>query len=200
MHDAGRMKYDQARSEIKTLKSTLFKLFDKIYFNIHPSAEFLNDLNSNFEIYNEEFLNTHYSSNFCDKIKKIVNIIRTNREAFRFYVSILLKEIEGEIKCSEKIDTFLEFTVHYMFLDLLDANKYVSAIQRIYDIVDTEINEVKTLEQLEDFCHVCCSYNIPHTPGKGVYKPENFVKFFPKAYVLPPVIIFVKLGFKKLFN
>lgn len=89
-----------------------------------------------------------------------MNIIRTNREAFRFYVSILLKEIEGEIKCSEKIDTFLEFTVHYMFLDLLDANKYLPAIQRIYDIVDTEINEVKTLEQLEDLCHVSMTKTI----------------------------------------
>ena len=35
-------------------------------------------------------------------------------------------------------------------------------------------------------CWLCCSYNIPLTPGKGgVYKPENFVKFFPKVYPLP---------------
>ena len=47
------------------------------------------------------------------------------------------------------------------------------------------------LEVLND----CCSYSIPPTPGKGVYKPENFVKFFPKVYPLTPVIIFVKMGF-----
>ena len=35
----------------------------------------------------------------------------------------------------------------------------------------------------------------PHTPGKGVYKPENFVKLFPKVYPLP-VITFEKMGFK----
>ena len=39
---------------------------------------------------------------------------------------------------------------------------------------------------------MCCSYNIPHTPDKGVYKSENFGQFLPKVYPLTPVIIFVK--------
>ena len=42
----------------------------------------------------------------------------------------------------------------------------------------------------------CCSYSIPpHTPGKGVYKPEKIDKIFKKIY--PPVTTFEKIGFKK---
>ena len=42
----------------------------------------------------------------------------------------------------------------------------------------------------------CCSYNIPHTPDKGVYKSENFGIFFsPKVNPLIPVIIFEIMGF-----
>ena len=41
-------------------------------------------------------------------------------------------------------------------------------------------------------------YSTPQ--ARGVYIPENFAKFFPKVYPLTPVIIFVKMGFQKLFN
>ena len=37
----------------------------------------------------------------------------------------------------------------------------------------------------------------PH-PGKGVYKPENFVKFFPKVYPLTPCNYFCENGFLKI--
>ena len=44
----------------------------------------------------------------------------------------------------------------------------------------------------------CCSYNIPHTPGKGVYKPENFVKFFLQKYTPNPCNYFCENGFLKI--
>ena len=37
----------------------------------------------------------------------------------------------------------------------------------------------------------------PHTPGKGVHKPENFVKFFPKVYPLT-CNYFCENGFLKI--
>ena len=37
----------------------------------------------------------------------------------------------------------------------------------------------------------------PHTPGKGVYKPENFVKFFTKIYPLTPCNYFCENGILK---
>ena len=45
----------------------------------------------------------------------------------------------------------------------------------------------------------CCSYCIPPTPQvRGVYKPENFVKFFPKVYPLTPCNYFCENGFLKI--
>ena len=38
---------------------------------------------------------------------------------------------------------------------------------------------------------------FPHTPGKGVYKPENFVKFFTKIYPLTPCNYFCENGILK---
>ena len=35
-------------------------------------------------------------------------------------------------------------------------------------------------------------------PGKGVHKPENFVKFFPKVYPLPLCNYFYENGFQQI--
>ena len=92
---------------------------------------------------------TVYSSAFWDKIKKILNILRTKRNVFRFYVEKLMKEWEGETKDTEKIATFLDFVVFYMFIDYGKRNQYLSMLERVYDIVELEIDEVKKISKLE---------------------------------------------------
>ena len=46
----------------------------------------------------------------------------------------------------------------------------------------------------------CCSYSIPpHTPGKGVYKPEkNWLNFSKNIPPLPPCNYFWENGFQKI--
>ena len=82
------------------------------------------------------------------------------------------------------------------------ASKWNSNIGNTEEEVTHTIEELHS-ELYNDFIKEidaidCCSYNIPpHTPGKGVYKLENFVKFFPKVYHLTPCNYFYENGFQK---
>ena len=60
-----------------------------------------------------------------------------------------MKEWEGETKDTEKIATFLDFVVLYMFIDYGKRNQYLSMLERVYDIVELEIDEVKKISKLE---------------------------------------------------
>ena len=74
-----------------------------------------------------------------------------------------------------------------LLIDKLNVNPIMfyecmllSPIDKVYEFDDMSIFYNMVIN--------CCSYNIPPPPQvRGVYKPENFVKFFPKVYPRYPL-------------
>ena len=148
-----------------------------------------------------------------------------DRAFVKEYASLRIKlpeitrlKIDYLSKCKE-VKVFLEycfpfkmrfFTFNSESYEVLNMEDYIDSMTGLLGCVTKEVfllmthmNNSYTINIMwrldQKIKIICCSYNIPLL-GWGVYKSEKIGKFFPKVYPLTPVIIFVKNGFKKLFN
>ena len=133
-------------------------------------------------------INLRYPTSSIDKMfvkfKQNCSHIEANRYVSTGYKIIIIIELIYNISPS--------------LIDLVEQIIYHNKIFNYKRNSDSCLAEVAFVsgDPFNNDLGVCCSYNIPPTfQATGVYKPENFVKFFPKIYPLTPVIIFVKMGF-----